>query len=83
MTKIPKFERYSRIFESNFSEEELDILRNKMNKPKASEKDLIQSMLFKLQDEAFNHQAIEQLDDRDAIHALKTNVVSCKTTSLQ
>ena len=74
MTKILKFNNYSKVFESNFSEDELETLRKKMNKPKASEKDLIQTMLFKLQDESTSHQEIEQLDDRDAIHYLKQMV---------
>lgn len=74
MAKILKFNNYSKVFESNFTEEELEVLRKKMNKPKASEKDLIQTMLFKLQDEATSHQEIEQLDDRDAIHHLKQMV---------
>lgn len=71
MARILKFGNYSRVFESNFNEEELEILRKKMNKSGASEKDLIQAMVWKLQEGEFGHYDMQDIDDAAAIHHLK------------
>lgn len=74
MAKILKFNNYSKVFESNFTEEELETLRKKMNKPKASEDNLIQAMIWKLQEGEFGEFDPRDIDEQAAIHYLKQMV---------
>jgi hypothetical protein len=71
MTKILKFNNYSKIFESNFKPEELEKIQKIMNKPNASEDNLIQAMIWKLQEGEFGNYDLQEIDDDFAIQQLR------------